>query len=107
MTTRLNVIAHPLAVSRGEKLVAFLERREIFLTAEDFMTYLRLRNVLRYRITVLPNGDMIFALPRMKLRVMHDAAAHRMRGSSWMVKPLGWWQRGRQINEDPRIQVVR
>lgn len=97
----------PLAASRGEKLVAFLERRPVFITAEDFMTYLRLRNVKRYRITVLPNADIIFELPAHKLRVMHDAQAHRAVYSVWMVKPLPWWRWGMKVAEDTRIKLVR
>lgn len=104
---RLNALASSRAVARGERLVAFLSLRPVFVTAEDFMTYLRLRNVRRYRITVLPNGDMIFALPKHKLRVMHDATAHRVVYSTWMIRPLPWWQWGRLVSEDSRIRLVR
>lgn len=99
--------ASPAARKRGAALVRFMETRESFLTLSDFMTYLEMRAVRRYRITLFPCGVVVFELPAAKLSIMREARLKRSAGCAWVVRPIRWWQRGRRVVDLlPTVEVV-
>jgi hypothetical protein len=86
------------ARKRGECLAAFLDEVPVIGTGGQLEEYLFLRNVRRYRITVIPNaGAVRIELPPHKLNVLDDVAARRPAYTCWLVAELPWWTIGRKV----------